>query len=87
MYSITKFFNSLRREPTDSECDAKCRVTYCRVCYYDDEYRPLHQNCKTCTRTEIEQQSKCFRRWTTCARRADGASYPKVKSMKLNYQG
>ncbi|XP_064398674.1 leishmanolysin-like peptidase isoform X2 [Halichondria panicea] len=69
------------REPEGIMCDAKCRVTYCHTCYYDDEYRPLISSCKTCSGIENEfDKAKCFRRWAVCTRRADGEAYLKVRA-------
>lgn len=62
----------------DFECEAVCRITTCRVCYYADEYRPL-PDCDTCpTYPDVHNINKCFKKWGTCVRRANAELYPKV---------
>ena len=62
----------------DFECDAACRITTCRVCYYADEYRPL-PDCDTCpTYPDVHNIERCFSKWGTCVRRANAALYTKV---------
>ena len=75
------FNNFNRHKPQELEsCDADCRITYCHTCYYADEYRPLPNDCDTCSAYPkvFESAYKCFKRWAVCTRRANGGRYPKV---------
>ena len=75
---MTKLIYFCNRPTPQGDCSsAKCRITFCHTCYYDDEYHPLPGDCDTCPYYP-EAVNGCFKRWGICIRRANAAQYPKV---------
>ena len=70
-----------RPNPQGNCSSARCRITFCHTCYYDDEYRSLPGDCDTCSYyPEVRQAvNRCFKRWAVCTRRANAAQYIKVR--------
>ena len=79
-------FLNTEKNPQDqaNSCNADCRITNCKICYYADDYRSLDSlpgNCTTCDTypTSVgEGDRQCFKRWSTCVRRANFAEYGNV---------
>ena len=71
---VQVFHNYYRPDPVDNpRCNATCRITYCHTCYYSDEVESLPGHCDTCPfYPELDQaaDTKCFKRWGICTRRA-----------------
>lgn len=54
-------------------CTGSCQRTYCHTCYYSEDAHPRPSHCdrKRCTNLmHYQTNSRCFRRWANCVRRA-----------------
>lgn len=82
MYAVRICTFLTRPNPASVGCNSQCRITFCHTCYYADEYRPLPGDCDTCSSYPLATQAnaRCFRRWSVCVRRANGALYTKVSN-------
>ena len=51
-------------------CTGTCQLTYCRACYFAPEPLPRPGSCTQCDRMDYQSDTRCFRRWSKCIRKA-----------------
>ena len=77
LYSFFHFYSPGPREIPG--CRGRCQFSYCKACYVGDEpIFPPPGNCTLCNLSDYTSNTKCYRKWARCTRRAHRRRFGKV---------